>query len=94
MTVDVKLKIRVKVKPNAKRSEVAGVNKETDLLEVQLQAPPIENLANLELVRVLAEFLNIPKSRITLKSGKKSRMKTLELCGVSESELRDRLARL
>ncbi|HMV79533.1 MAG TPA: DUF167 domain-containing protein [Leptospiraceae bacterium] len=71
------MKISVKVKPGSKKSSVEVVS-ETEL-SVKIHAPAQEGKANEELILVLSEFYNIPKSRITLLRGLKSRTKILEL---------------
>jgi len=42
---------------------------------VSLTATPIEGKANNQLIKVLADYFKVAKSRITIKSGQKSRDK-------------------
>lgn len=68
--------ITVKVIPKSSKSEVIGW--ENDQLKVRLKAVPEKGEANEELIRVLAEYFDIPKSQITIIRGHKSRIKTVQ----------------
>ena len=73
---------RVKVTPNASRSEILGWGEDPTTgrhLRVRLQASPVEGKANKALVLFLAAELGVPKSKIALKKGQASRIKTLEV---------------
>jgi uncharacterized protein len=68
---------RVKVKPNSKNQKIA---QEADgSLTVHLKSPPIDGKANEELIKLLAEKFDVPKSLITIKSGLSSRQKLVEI---------------
>lgn len=69
--------LNVHVKPNAKTSEV--ISKIGMDWSVRLHAPPTEGKANEELIRLLAEELDIPKSRIQIIKGAGSRIKKVEI---------------
>ncbi len=74
--------LRVKVTPNASRNGILGWEDNPTsgrCLRVRLQAPPVDGKANKALILFLAAELGVPKSRITLKKGKSSRLKTLEI---------------
>ncbi|MEB3179331.1 MAG: DUF167 domain-containing protein [Nostocaceae cyanobacterium] len=68
---------RVKVKPNSKRQSIA---EEADgSLIVHLKSPPVDGKANEELIKLLAEKFDVPKSYIRIKSGTNSRQKLVEI---------------
>ena len=70
-------KIEVKVKPNSKKE---GVELQPDgLIIVKVNTPPIEGKANKRVIELLAEYLDIPKSKIVLKIGLKSKIKKFEV---------------
>lgn len=69
--------LTVKVIPKASKSEIIGW--ENEQLKVRLKAVPEKGKANEELIRVLAEYFNIPKSQITIIRGGKSRIKQVQL---------------
>lgn len=68
---------RVKVKPNSK---LQNIKEEADgSLTVSLKSPPVEGKANEELIKLLAEKFDLPKSRIRIKSGLSSRHKLVDI---------------
>jgi uncharacterized protein (TIGR00251 family) len=68
---------RVKVKPNSK---LQNIKEEADgSLTVSLKSPPVEGKANDELIKLLAEKFDLPKSRIRIKSGLSSRHKLVDI---------------
>lgn len=68
---------RVKVKPNSKQQKIT---EEVDgSLIVNLKSPPVDGKANEELIRLLADKYDVPKSCITIKSGLTSRQKLIEI---------------
>lgn len=81
---------RVTVQPRASRNEVAGVL--DDSLRVRLTSPALENRANRQLVNFLAEILELPRSRVSIVSGQRSRRKTIAVTGISAAVLYHRLA--
>jgi uncharacterized protein (TIGR00251 family) len=70
---------RVKVKPNSRITKIA--EEEDGSLTVHLKSPPINGKANEELIKALADKYDVPKSRITIKSGLTSRQKLVEIEG-------------
>ena len=71
------LLLRVKVLPNAGRSQLAGLRGEE--LLVRLQAQPRKGEANRELLRFLAKSLGVPRGSIRIVSGQSSGHKVLSL---------------
>jgi uncharacterized protein (TIGR00251 family) len=77
MGIKEKIKIRVKVKP---QSRIEGVEKQEDqTFLVRVNAPPIEGKANSRVVELLAEHFKVSKSKVTLLSGGKSKIKLFEI---------------
>lgn len=70
------MKISVLVKPNARQNKVE--QSETGYL-IWTQAPPTENKANKAVIELLSEYFNIPKSKISIVSGLKSKRKIIDL---------------
>ena len=68
--------LNIRVIPKASRNLV---KKENDILKVYLTKPPEDNLANEQLIEVLAEHLKIKKYRIKIAKGQKSRNKSVEI---------------
>jgi uncharacterized protein len=83
------LLLSVRVIPKAKRSEFAGVR--GDALLVRLAAPPVDGAANAALVELLSERFEIPRSRVTIVAGERSREKVVRLDGLAAADLRRRV---
>ena len=62
-------------------------------LQVRVAASPVEGKANKELVRFLAQRLDIPPSYVTVVRGATSRHKVVDVQGLSEEEVRTKLTR-
>ncbi len=71
------MKIFVKVKPNSKTESVkkAGLAR----FEVRTKSPPREGRANAAAIDALARHLGIPKSRIKILTGARSKQKVFEI---------------
>jgi uncharacterized protein (TIGR00251 family) len=82
----------VHVIPRAPRSRIDGVRR--GALLVRLAAAPVEGAANDELLAVLAEALGVPRARLAIHSGERSRDKRILVGGLTAGELRGRLAKL
>jgi len=68
---------KVKVKPNSK---IQKIEEQADgSLTVHLKSPPVDGKANQELIKLLAERFDVPKSYIRIKSGLSSRQKLVEI---------------
>jgi len=66
--------LSIAVSPGAKKSEVIGPTPD-GFLKIRVAAAAIEGKANKELVRFLAEFLDLRKSDIEIISGETARKK-------------------
>jgi uncharacterized protein (TIGR00251 family) len=71
------LLVDLKVQPGASKSLFAGVK--DGRLRVRIAAAPEGGKANVELVSFFAGLLGCPKRDVALKTGEKSRLKTLAL---------------
>jgi uncharacterized protein len=81
--------LRVHIVPNAKNDVVVGEH--GGALKIKLRAPAVEGKANAALMHFLGEQLEVPRNAIVLKSGEKSRGKTIEIHGLSQEEMCRRL---
>jgi uncharacterized protein (TIGR00251 family) len=84
--------VRVRLTPKSSIDAIEGLETtaEGPALKARVRAPPSEGEANEALVRLLARWLEVPKSRVELAGGGKSRVKSLKVTG-EVSELRARL---
>jgi uncharacterized protein len=75
--------ILIKVKPGAKKTSIKGIIDVNTIypvkkaLSVSINSQPEDNKANKELIDLIAESMNIPKSTIEIKHGLKDRLKVL-----------------
>ena len=77
--------LSVRVQPRASKDEVAG--EMNGALKVRLQAPAAENHANDALIEFLAELLKTPRSAVRILSGDRSRIKRIEIRGVTAQQI-------
>jgi len=81
--------LRFHIVPNAKQNDVMGEH--GDAIKIKLRAPAVQGKANAALRGFLADELKIPKRRIVLERGQKSRDKIICIEGLSEEDVRRRL---
>ncbi len=81
--------MRLRVVPNAKRSEVVGIH--GDVIKVKVQAPAMDGKANEALLEFLAETMGVPRRAVQLVAGEKSRDKTIGVDELDADEARRRL---
>jgi uncharacterized protein (TIGR00251 family) len=75
----------VRVQPRAGRNGLAG---EMDgALKIRLQAPALEGCANQALIDFLARALKTPKSAVRILSGERSKIKRVEVRGVTPRDV-------
>ena len=82
---------QVRVQPRASRDEITGVV--DGALKVRLQAPALEDRANVALCEYLAELLKTPKSAVRILSGERSRTKRIAIDGVTKQQVMGLLLR-
>jgi hypothetical protein len=75
----------VRVQPRASKDEITGVA--NGALKIRLQAPAVENRANEALVEFLAHLLKTPKSAVRILAGDRSRVKRIEIRGVTKQQV-------
>ena len=84
------MKLPVRVIPNARKTEFSG-RREGELV-LRLNAPALEGKANKAAVEFIAGHLGVPRSRVALVAGEKSRHKIFEIVGLDASDVERRLA--
>ncbi|MBW8881315.1 MAG: DUF167 domain-containing protein [Asticcacaulis sp.] len=84
------MRLTVRLTPKAAKDAVDGWGQDEHgrrFLKIRVRAAPIEGRANEALVAFLAKALKVPKSRVTLIAGETSRLKQVEIEGVTDAEL-------
>ncbi len=79
-------RISVRLTPRAGRSAIDGWD--GDVLRARVAAPPVDGKANDALLRLLAKALGVAPSRVTLVSGAQSRVKIVEVDGMTADVVR------
>jgi hypothetical protein len=74
--------VAVRVRPRSARAGIEGV--EGEVLRVRLTAPPVEGLANKQLIEVMARAMGVAKSRVTILRGEGARTKLVAIEGLAE----------
>lgn len=82
--------IAVRVTPRASRSKIAEIL-EDGTIKIHVAAPPVDGEANEELVRFLADVLNIPKSRLEIVVGMAGRDKLVSVIDMDAETVHKRI---
>jgi len=83
------IQFKIKVQPRASKNEIIGLQGEA--LKIRLMAPPVDGEANEACIRFLADFFRVPRKRIKIISGLTSPHKLIEIEGITQEELKQRL---
>jgi uncharacterized protein YggU (UPF0235/DUF167 family) len=84
----------VRLTPKAAQERIDGWGADEHgrpVLKVRVRAAPIEGRANDALIALIAGALKLPKSKLALVSGETSRLKALEIEGLDDNAIRERL---
>jgi uncharacterized protein (TIGR00251 family) len=81
--------LTLKVIPRSSVNAVAGL--QADALKIKVTAPPVDSAANAEVVRFLAEVLEVPRGAVQLLRGATSRHKQVRVMGLSAAQIQQRL---
>lgn len=81
--------LKLRVVPNARRSEVVGEYGEA--IKLKVAAPAVDGKANEALLEYVADQLGVSRRALELVSGEKSRDKAIAIEGLDLSEARSRL---
>jgi uncharacterized protein (TIGR00251 family) len=80
------------VHPRAKKNAITG--EVGDALKLALTAPPVEGKANEACVRFIADWLELPRTSVTIAAGESSRQKLIRVAGMSAAEVEERIRKL
>jgi uncharacterized protein YggU (UPF0235/DUF167 family) len=85
----VSVKLKLKVVPGASQSGISGWLGE--MLKVRVSAPPEKGKANAAVEALVARALDLPAGSARIISGAGSQQKVIEICGLSEAEILEKL---
>ncbi len=71
------MKITVYIQPSSKKAGYAGLYDNKP--KIKITAPPVDGAANMEVIKIFAKLLSIPKNNVEISAGHSSRIKTLEI---------------
>ena len=80
------------VKPRGRANAITGMRERA--LLVSVAAAPVDGAANAAVIAVLSTALGLPKSRMEIARGHKSREKAVRVSGLAIEDMRTRLAAL
>jgi uncharacterized protein (TIGR00251 family) len=75
----------VRVQPRASKDEIVG--EIAGAIKIRLQAPALEGRANDALIEFLAQLLKTPKGAVRILNGERSRIKRVEIRGVTKQQI-------
>jgi uncharacterized protein (TIGR00251 family) len=84
------LALHVYVQPRASKNRVTGMH--GSALKVCVTAPPVENKANEAVIGFIADLLHVPRSTVSIKSGRQGRNKTVLINNLSLKDAREILS--
>jgi len=82
--------LSLRVQPRASRDEIVGWQDAS--LRLRVTAPPVGGAANAAVALLLARALGVPPSSIRVVRGLRGRDKLVSITGLSDSDVRARLA--
>jgi hypothetical protein len=77
--------IQIKLIPRSSKNRILG--KDGAVYRVKVTAPPVEGSANDALIQLLSKTLRIPKKDLKILSGQHSRLKSVQVRGLSSEEI-------
>ena len=80
------LTVNIYVVPRSSKSEIIGIY--NNCLKIKLKSLPVDNAANEELVRFLADKLKVSKSNIEIVKGHNQKKKIISVVGSSLNDLK------
>jgi uncharacterized protein (TIGR00251 family) len=81
----------ITVKPKSKKNEVI---RKDGMVFVQVTSPPVEGAANEAVIKVLAEVMHLPKSRLTVAGGATGKLKKIAVSNITTEELNSILSQI
>jgi uncharacterized protein (TIGR00251 family) len=70
-------KITINVKPNSKKPNIEESS--LSVWIVRIKEPAIDGKANEGVIKAIAKYLNVPKTKVNIIRGYKSRIKVIEI---------------
>lgn len=84
--------LAVRVTPRASRNQLVGIQPD-GTLKLRLSASPVDGKANQELIKFIADLLDIAPSKIELVAGQSGRNKLVSITGLTSDEVQVRIVK-
>ena len=84
------LALNIYVQPRASKNRIAGMH--GDSLKVCVTSPPVDNMANKAVIQFIADLFSVPKSAVSIKSGKQGRNKKVLISNLTMRKARETLS--
>jgi uncharacterized protein (TIGR00251 family) len=78
---DGSVSIALYIQPKASRNRIVGLH--GDALKLSITAPPVDGKANEAVSKFVAKIFKVPKSAVSIASGKSSRTKRIHIEGIT-----------
>jgi uncharacterized protein (TIGR00251 family) len=88
--MDGSTRVRVRVSPGARKTELAG--RHGNAFKVRVSAPPEGGRANEAVLDLLGKQLGLPRRALSIVSGRTARDKVVEMAGIDLEEAERRLS--
>jgi len=72
-----RLKLKCKIQINAPRNHIVGVRE--DQLKIQINAPPVDGKANIQVLKLLSKEFGVAKQYVKILRGECNRNKLIEI---------------
>jgi uncharacterized protein (TIGR00251 family) len=82
--------LSIRLKPASNKDEITGWMGD-GTLKIKVKAKPVEGQANASMINLLSKRLHIPKSRIEILMGEKTKQKTIRVQGISFEDLKKKI---
>jgi uncharacterized protein (TIGR00251 family) len=79
------IRLKIKVEPRSSKPGLVGLY--GDAVKIRLSSPPVEGKANEELVRFLADTLDVSRSDVTILSGHGAKNKIVAIARLDAARL-------
>lgn len=84
------IRFKIKVIPESLVNKIVGP--EEGMLKVKVTPPPADGAANEAVIKLLAKSLGISKSSIMITSGHRSRIKEIQVNGITDEEFKGNMS--
>ena len=77
----------VRVLPRSSKNEIVGLH--DGALKVRIAAPPVDDAANIELIKLLARHFRVSRSDVEIVGGETSKTKRIKINNLSQSKFHE-----